>query len=62
MFLYSTLFIPSSSNTVSIRVFLVLYTGLILHLTFSKSDGVHDRLHIYPPVGDFFTPPGIDMG
>ena len=34
----------------------VLYTWLILELSFSKSGGVHDRLHIYPLCGIFYFP------
>ena len=29
-------------------MFSILYTGFILEFSFSKSGGVHDRLHIYP--------------
>ena len=32
----------------------LLYTGLFLELSFSKSGGVHDRLHISPLSGIFY--------
>ena len=34
----------------------VLHTGLFLELSFSKSGGVDDSLHIYPLRGIFYFP------
>ena len=45
----------SSSDTVNTHVW-ILYTGLFLELSFSKSGGVHDMLHIYPLYGIFYFP------
>ena len=45
----------SSSDTLSTHIW-VLYIGLFLELSFSKSGECHDRLHIYRLCGIFYFP------